>query len=127
MAKFVHDTVMDTLLAFIADHGDTLFVLPSSQVVSFAAADAVDLAKHTMTESISGADYAITDNGNGRRLTISQQVAIAVIANGTATHIAIGDSAAGTILLQTTCPSVALTIGNTVTVNAFTHDVDEVT
>jgi hypothetical protein len=116
MAKFAPDATLDAFLAKIATA--TRLTVLSGQPTNFAGIAALLLASVAMTAGVGGGDYTTADGDtNGRKITILQQLAIAISASGTATHIGLDD---GTNLIYvTTCTSQALTSGGTVTVPAW--------
>ena len=76
-------------------------------------------------KTIVGTDFTGPANGDtsGRKLTSNQHTGITVDTTGTATHIALADSATSKLLFVTTCTSQALTAGNTVTIPAWDDEI----
>jgi hypothetical protein len=116
MAKLVDDSVLDGALN-IVKNGVTQLSVCSQQPTTYT--QAVATYKLALKTGLTSGSFTGPVNGdtNGRKLTVNQQAAIAVDADGAATHIAL---CSGTVLLYvTTCTSQQLTTGNTVTVPAW--------
>lgn len=121
MAKFVHDDVLDLLLAGIAA-GNILTVCNAQPTNRTEAVSTFALADIALTPGSGNGDFLIANGDtNGRKVTVLAQTAFPVDISGTATHIAICDGTK--LLLVTTCTSQGLTAGNTVTVPAFDDEV----
>ena len=107
MAKQVNDVVLDAALNIIRNNGNLMVALPA-EPASFAAAQSAKLAEVAMTST----DFTIADGDvSGRKVTVAAKSSIAIIATGTANHIAILDTTNSRVLYVTTCPSQALTSG----------------
>lgn len=114
MGKTLANSVLDAALAEVA----TCTRLDVTSDVSTPANLTASLADVTLTAGDGNGDYTIADgDASGRKLTIAQQAAIPIDANGTAKHVVL--SLTGTIKLTTTCTDQVLTSGGTVTVPAF--------
>ena len=87
-------------------------------------ADAV--SKTLASRGVTGGNFTIADGDvSGRKSTIDQATDISVSATGTADHVSIDD---GTTLLEvTTCTSLSLTMGGTVTVPAYDNEIQDPT
>lgn len=121
MGKFVSDEVLDALLAEIAE-GNILTVCSAQPTTRAEAVTTYKLADGALTPGDGNGDFTIADGDtNGRKLTISQQDNVFVDVTGIATHVAICDDTR--LLLVTTCPSVALIMGNSVSVSAFDDEI----
>ena len=118
MGKFVHSDVLDGALNIVATA--TRMVALSGQPGSYAAADTGRLAEATLT----GGDYALAAGDvSGRKVTIAAKAGLAVVAAGTADHVALLDPATSRLLYVTTCPSQALPSGGTVSFGAWSVEV----
>lgn len=116
MAKSVHNDVLDAALDEIATA--TRMVVCSGEPANFAGIAAVALADVTLTAGDGNGDYTIADGDtSGRKVTVAQQADIPVDTGGTATHVSLDDGT--TLLYVTTCTSVAVSGGGTVTVPAW--------
>lgn len=130
MAKWLHDDVMDALLNEIKNNADKLYVVKDgfSDPPTFdEVSDTANQNLATLTLVDDGSEFTLgSDGASGRRSTFAQQTGITVDAPGVATHIALADSGAvpaKVLLLVSLSSNVTLAVGNTVTVNSFTHDV----
>ena len=111
MAKWSNDAVMDAALDVVASA--TTLLLTSSQPADRTDALAAALADVT----VSSGDFAKSDGVSGRKVTVASKADFPVDTTGTATHVCLID---GTRLIYvTTCTSMAVTSGNTVTTSAW--------
>lgn len=111
MAKYAHPDCLDAALSDIAT--STRLVICSSQPASVAAATAAAIA----VVAVDGADFTLSAEGTGRKLTVTEQAALSVTATGDATHISLDD---GTdIKYVTTATLKSYTNGDEATVPAF--------
>jgi hypothetical protein len=120
MAKFIHDDVLDALLAAIADNCKRITVC-STQPTTYTEGNSTNkLADVDTTEGAGNGDFTLANGDtNGRKLTIAQQADVPVDTSGTAQHVALLDVDNSKLLAVMTCTSQALTAGNTVTIPAF--------
>ena len=118
MAKYVDDSILDAALNEIKNNCNKMTVC-SAQPSSYAEANnggSVFLGDVTMAS----ADFNITDGDvSGRKCAVGQKKEVNVDVTGTATHVALLDTAASKLLYVTTSTSLALTSGNTLTFNAW--------
>ncbi len=126
MAKFCVDAAMDAMLNFIADNTKRVTVC-SAQPTTYAEGNATyKLAGVDTTEGVGGGDFLLADGDvSGRKLTITQQAAVPITADGTALFIALLDVDNSRLMYVTTCTSQAVTVGggNTLTIPAFDIEV----
>lgn len=110
MAKSVHSDVLDAALAVVGT--STAMVACTGEPATFAEADgALKLAAAAMT----GADFTLADGDtSGRKLTVGAKSGVGVVADGTATHVALLDVAGSRLLYVTTCAAQPLASGGTV-------------
>lgn len=114
MAKLIPDSVLDAGLQVITG-ADAMWALPS-EPAGFGAGDGAKLASVAMA----GGDFSIgSASGGGRRLSVTAKTGVAVLASGTATHVALVDMAASEILAVTTCAAEVLEEGGTVDFGSF--------
>lgn len=77
--------------------------------------------------AMAGGDFTIAAGDGGgnvaRKVTMAAKNAVPVDSSGTATHVALLDTANSLLLLVTTCTSQALTSGNTVNIPAWKLEV----
>ena len=116
MPKFASNDVLDGSLMIAS--GATRLVAVNEQPASFAAASAGKLAEATLT----GGDFAFAAGDiSGRKVTVAAKSGLAVIAAGTADHVALLD--ATRLLYVTTCPAQALVLGGTVSIASWAIEV----
>lgn len=126
MAKFLHDDVLDALLNAIKNNATRISVC-ESQPTTYAEATTnkgsggYKLAIKTITSS----DFTgpVAGDTSGRKLTSNQHNSITVDVSGTAAYVALCDATNSKLLLVTTCSSVAITAGNSITINSFDIEV----
>lgn len=127
MGKFVHDDIYDLPLAAIADNGTRMFLCSAQPTTWTEALTTYNLASKTLVTGNGNGVYTIANGSvSGRKLTVAQQTGITVTAAGTATHVAICGSGNEAVILVTTITSLACQVGATVTVNAFTYTLPDV-
>jgi len=114
MAKAITAGLVDGGLNAIA--ACTNYTVCSAEPAAYADIAANALASTTIT----GADFTIADYVGGRQITIAGQSNMNVTTSGTATHVVIDN---GTDWLVTTCTSIALTSGGTVTTPDWVHQI----
>ena len=121
MAKSVHDDVLDSALNYIKNNSTRICVCNAQPTTYTEAVTTYKLAIKTIIST----DFTGPANGDisGRKLTSNQHTGITVDTTGTATHIALADSATSKLLFVTTCTSQALTAGNTVTIPAWDDEI----
>jgi hypothetical protein len=123
MAKFVPDATIDAMLATIATGVDLIHIC-STQPTTYTEANATySLGEVVVTAGVGGGDWT-AGNGDvsGRKITMAQQTGVTIDSSGTAAHIA-GTDGSSVLLFVTTCTSLAVTAGNTATINAFDIEV----
>jgi hypothetical protein len=128
MGKACPDAVMDVFLEEIAE-ADELYVC-SAEPANYAGIAAVALAGPVaLTPGGGNGDFTIANGDtSGRKLTIAQQAAIPIDANGNATHIVLAVGGATDVLKYvTTCTSQALVDTGTVTVPAWDIEIADPT
>ena len=126
MPKSVHDDVIDSALNYVADNGDKLVVC-SQEPTDFTQANVTyALADVTLTVGDGNGSYTVADaSGGGRELAVAENTGVNVDTTGTATHVAIVDTANSKLLLVTTCTSQSITSGNTITVPEFKETIGD--
>jgi hypothetical protein len=118
MPKFASNDVLDAGLGVAGTA--TRMVALNGQPASFAAATAGRLTEASLT----GGDFAIAAGDiSGRKLTIAAKAGLAVIAAGTADHIALLDDVGARLLYVTTCPAQALVAGGTVSIAGWSIEI----
>ena len=126
MGKIAPNAMIDAALAYVA--ACDLMTVCQDTPASYADATGHNdaggdvLASIDMTPGDGNGDFAIADDatGNfGRKLTMTEQLAVAILHSGTATHIALTLAAGTTLRYMTTCTSQALTAGGTVDIPSW--------
>lgn len=118
MAKFLPDTIIDGMLAYIRERITGLSVC-STQPTTYAEATSTYML--ATTNGLTSTDLALGDGDtSGRKISMPENAGVSVSNSGTAAHVAWWGSSGSTLLLVTTCTTQALTTGNTVTIP--THD-----
>jgi len=120
MGKSVNDAVLDAALNYIKTNGDVMYAC-SGEPANYAGVAAVALADVAMASG----DYTVADGStSGRKVTMAEKSGVTIDASGTATHIAIVKSAAtATLLYVTTCNSLYLTAGQTMTFGSWAIEI----
>lgn len=118
MPKFASNDVLDGSLAVASSA--TRLVAVNGQPASFAAANTGKLAEAILT----GGDFTLAAGDvSGRKVTVAAKSGLAVIAAGTADHVALLDLAGSRLLYVTTCPAQALVTGGTVSIAAWSIEI----
>lgn len=120
MPKTVHDDVLDGALNVIKNNC-TRQVACSAQPTTYTEANATFmLANVTMASG----DFTVANGDtSGRKVTVAQKTGVTIANTGTANHVALLDVANSKLLLVTTCTSLALTSGQTVTFPAWDDEI----
>ena len=118
MGKFANTDVLDGALNIVRTA--TKMVALSGQPATYAAADSAKLCEAVLAVG----DYALAAGDvSGRKVTVAAKNNLAVIAAGTADHVALLDPATSRLLYVTTCPAQALAAGGTVSFAAWSVEV----
>ena len=119
MAKIVSDDVLDAALAEIAT--STRMTACALEPTTYTEAITTNmLADVDLTIGLGNGDFTVSDEGTGRKVTITQQSAVDIDTNGTADHIALVDVTNTSLQYVTTCSDQALSDTGTVTFPAWT-------
>jgi len=115
MAKKMDAPLIDGGLTAIS--GCTTLSICSAEPVNRAGIAALTLA----SVAITGVDFTIANGDtSGRKVTVAQQIDMAISTSGTGNHVAIDD---GVNMHVTTCTPQVLTNGGTVTAPAYDHEI----
>ena len=118
MGKFASSDVLDGSLNIVG--GATRMVALNGQPATYAAAFAGRLTEAVMTP----ADFALAAGDvSGRKVNIAARSGLAVLAAGTADHIALLDIAGSRLLYVTTCPAQALVPGGVVSIAGWSVEI----
>lgn len=118
MPKFASNDVLDGSLAVASSA--TRLVAVNGQPADFSAANAGKLAEAPLT----GGDFTLAAGDvSGRKVTVAGKSGLAVVAAGTADHVALLDVAGSRLLYVTTCPAQALVTGGTVSIAAWSIEI----
>ncbi len=120
MAKWVSPTVLDAALAVVAS-ADRIVAL-AAQPATYAEAMAGRLAEAT----VAPADFSIGPGDvSGRKVAVAAKSGLAVLAAGTASHVALLSAANSALLYVTTCPDQALVPGGTVSIASWSVEIGD--
>lgn len=118
MGKKVDDSVLDGALNEIRNKCDLMTVC-AGEPADFAAANvggAAFLADITMSIT----DFTLSNGDvSGRKVAVGSKSGVAVDNSGTADHVALLDTVNSKLLYVTTCTSLGLTSGSTLTFGAW--------
>lgn len=118
MPKFASTEVLDGSLNIVRTA--TRMVAVNGQPASFAAADAGRLAEASLTT----ADFTLAAGDiSGRKVSVAAKSGLAVIAGGTADHVALLDGVNSRLLYVTTCPAQAVVPGGTVSIAGWSVEI----
>ena len=115
MAKSVHDSVLDAALDILKNNTENMTLCSAAPTTYTEALTTNMLATIALT---SGDFTNANGDTSGRKTTIAQQTGETVTNTGTATHWALIDNSATTLLYVGEMTSQALTAANALTVNA---------
>lgn len=117
--KFASNDVLDGALAVVRTA--TRMVAVSGQPATYAAADVGRLAETALAPG----DFTFgAGDVSGRKMTIAAKSGMPVLAAGTADHVALLDPATATLLYVTVCPPQALALGGTVSLAAWSVEIN---
>jgi len=118
MGKKVDDSVIDAALNEIKNKC-TLMTACSGEPLNFAAAN-VGGAAFLADVAMTGADFTVANGDvSGRKVAVASKAGVTVDNTGTADHVALLDTVNSTLLYVTTCTSLGLTSGSTLTLGAW--------
>ena len=121
MAKAVSTALLDAALNVIKNGSNRLVVL-SAQALTYAELTTYRLAEQAMVPG----DFTLAAGDiSGRKVTVGAKTGLAISANGTATHVGLGNSTTSTVDLVTTCTSQALNSGGTVDTPGFKYEINQ--
>jgi|SRR5690348_4918536 len=124
MAKSVSSAVLDAALNIIKTGVSNRMVVCSSQPTTYAELTTFKLAEAAMVTG----DYTLANGDvSGRKVTVGAKTGLTITANGTATHVGLGNSTGSTLDLVTTCTSQALNTGGTVDVPSWKYEINQPT
>lgn len=121
MGKWINDDALDAGLKAVIDNCNKLF-LCSAQPTTYAEASSdFALAEQDLTTGDGNGDYTIADgDSSGRKATVAAQQIASADADGTATHVALCDSANSKLwYVAITGTSFPVVSGQPVNVDAF--------
>jgi len=125
MAKYLPDAIIDGMLAYIQVRATRVNVC-STQPTTYAEATSTYKLAVSGT-ALTSTNYTVGDGDtSGRKLAVPAQSALTIDTTGTAAHVALTGSSGSTLLLVTTCTTIALTTGNTVNVPTWDFEIRDV-
>ncbi|MGQ5702741.1 hypothetical protein ACUJ46_11895 [Sandaracinobacteroides sp. A072] len=118
MGKWVADEVLDGALAVLAG-ADLMLALPG-QPADYAGAVASQLA----AAPLAAGDFSFSAGDvSGRKVAVSAKAGLSVLQEGSASHVALADSANARLLYVTTCPARQLPAGGSVNFDTWTVEI----
>ena len=124
MAKAVFQAVLDAALNNIRDNANLMHVLSAEPTTWTEFNSTFKLADVAMINT----DFTLAAGDvSGRKVTSGAKTGVTIDANGTATHVAWGDSTNTLIKVVTTCTSQALNTGGTVDIPAWKYEINQPT
>jgi len=118
MPKFASTDVINGSLNIVASA--TRMVALNGQPASYAAANS---GKLVQVDLVSGDFTLAAGDISGRKVSIAAKAGLAVIAPGTADHVALLDVAGSRLLYVTTCPSQALVTGGLISIAGWAVEI----
>lgn len=127
MSKFLNDIVLDQALNYIKSNAN-LVLLCSDQPTDFTdALNNYPTGKLLGQGVVDATDFTVQNGvSQGRRVTMSTQVGVAITTSGTVTHIALVDTVNQTLLAVTTITSQAVSASETAQLNATDWTLNDV-
>ena len=120
MAKYQNDSMLDAAFDWVKAKVTKVCVCSTQPTTYAEAISTYRLA----TSAFTSTDMTIANGDtNGRKVTYAAKSGLSIVAAGTARHIAWVGSTGSTLLVVTTCTSVALTTGNTVNVPVVDQEI----
>jgi len=123
MAKLHPDAMIDLMLGVHRARVTRINVCSTQPTTYTEAITTYKLATTTLTST----DLTV-GNGDtsGRKYAVGAKSGLTIDATGTAAHIALTGSTGSTLILVTTCTTIALTTGNTVNVPTWDFEIRDV-
>lgn len=122
MAKIVDNSVLDGALNEIRTKCNLMTVI-AGEPANFAAAN-VGGANFLADVAMVSADFILSDGSvSGRKVAVTSKSGITVDNTGTADHVALLDTAASTLLYVTSCTSLGLTSGSSLTFGGWAIEI----
>jgi hypothetical protein len=123
MAGFVSNDVMDVMLQYVKDNGDTINLCSTLPTTFIEATSTYMLAQGALTN----ADYTLADGDvSGRKVTLAAQSGLVVSVQGTTAYAAITDSIGSDLLICIPCGALLLYVGNTANTTASDWEIQDV-
>ncbi len=124
MGKLLPDGIIDGMLAYIRVRITGISVC-STQPTTYA--HATSTYKLADKNGLTSTDLSLGDGDtSGRKITMKAASGVSIDTTGTGAHVAWWGSSGETLLLVTTCTTVALTTGNTVNFPAHDFEIRDV-
>lgn len=123
MAKWANDAIMDAGLQVVRGAANVITVCSAQPTTYAEATSTYKLADGSLTVNSS---YTLANGDtSGRKITVNGLQSMVIDSSGTATHLALCDSATSTLLYVTTITSQALTAGGTVDIPAWDIEIGD--
>ncbi len=126
MGKLVDDSVLDASHDEVKNNATRMTLCVGQPTTYGQATTAVSGGGKMVAEvAIDDTDFTGPADGDtsGRKLDANEQTGVDVDESGNVDHVAIVDDANSVLLLVTTCPTQAVTAGNTATIQAFKREI----
>jgi len=118
MPKKVDDSVLDAALNEIKNNCDKMTVC-SGEPATYAAANNGG-GNFLADVAMASGDFTIANGDtSGRKVSVASKAGVNVDNTGTGDHVALLDTVTSTLLYVTTCTSLGLTAGSSLTFNGW--------
>lgn len=121
MAKWQNDSMLDAAFDWVRARVTAMSVCSQQPTTYTEAYTTYMLARTALTST----DLTIADDTSGRKVTVGAQSGVSVSNTGTGNHVALMGSTGSTLLLITTCTTIALTTGGTVDFPAWKDNLQD--
>jgi len=117
MVRKVNDSALDAHLNWIKDNTEAMWIISQASAASnYDSCKNRKLASATVASTL----FTLADGDvSGRKTTVGVASGVVVVADGTATHVALVDVSASSLTYITECSAQVLASGNTLTTTAW--------
>ena len=121
MAKYQNDLMLDAAFDWIRARVTGMSVCNAQPTTYTEAYTTYKLARVALTST----DLTLADDTSGRKVTVKATAGVTVDTTDTGNHVALFGSTGSTLLLVTTCTTIALTTGGTVDFPAWKDNIED--
>ena len=117
MVRKVNDSALDAQLTWVKDNTDAMWIISNA-----SAGSNYDSCKNRLLASAAAASTIFTlgdGDVSGRKMTVAVVSGVVVVADGTATHVALVNVSASSLTYITESSAQVLASGNTLTTTAW--------